>query len=101
MRQDSHHACSSTFVLADGRQVSGYLSGEVDTDEKQDVVRGYAPFEGDPLAVFRETLRPKLPRPTSRGYKESTIKSGVAPHAPTLAPTDDCDRAGAGSASTG
>ena len=47
---------SPTFVLPSGRQVSGPAGGEADIDEEQGVVRGYVPFEGDPLAVFRELL---------------------------------------------
>ncbi|HZS87060.1 MAG TPA: DsbA family protein [Chloroflexota bacterium] len=47
---------SPTFVLPDGRQVSGPASGEADIDEEHGVVRRYEPFVGDPLAVFRALL---------------------------------------------
>lgn len=47
---------SPTFVLPDGTQVSNPATGEADIDGERGVVRGYTPFEGDALAVFREML---------------------------------------------
>lgn len=47
---------SPTFVLPSGRQVSNPASGEADIDEERGVVRGYTPYQGDPLVVFRELL---------------------------------------------
>lgn len=47
---------SPTFVLPDGRQVSGPASGEADIDEDHGVVRRYGPFVGDRLVMFRELL---------------------------------------------
>jgi hypothetical protein len=50
---------SPTFVLPDGRQVSGPASGEVDIDEERGVVRSYVPFVGDPLAVSARCSTPR------------------------------------------
>ena len=47
---------SPTFVLPDGHQVSNPASGDADIDEEQGIVRSYTPYDGDPLAVFREML---------------------------------------------
>jgi predicted DsbA family dithiol-disulfide isomerase len=47
---------SPTFVLPNGRQISGPASGDADIDEERAVVRGYTPYEGDPLAAFRALL---------------------------------------------
>jgi len=80
---------SPTFVLPGGRQVSGPAGGEADIDEEQGVVRGYVPFEGDPLAVFRELLEAAAPgtpqAPLSRFASHRSRKSdrrtddGLAP----------------------
>ena len=47
---------SPTFVLPDGRQITNPAAGEAEIDEQSGLVRGYEPFAGDALAVFREML---------------------------------------------
>jgi hypothetical protein len=43
-------------VLPTGWQVSNPAAGEADIDEERGVVRGYTPYEGDPVAAFRALL---------------------------------------------
>jgi predicted DsbA family dithiol-disulfide isomerase len=47
---------SVTFVLPGSRQVTNPAIGEIDFDEANNVLRNYAPYAGDPLAVYREML---------------------------------------------
>jgi hypothetical protein len=47
---------SPTFVLPDGRQIANPAAGDADIDEERGIVRGYTPYDGDPLAVFRGLL---------------------------------------------
>jgi predicted DsbA family dithiol-disulfide isomerase len=47
---------SATLLLPDGRRVTNPAIGAVDFDEEQCVLRSYEPFEGDPLAVYRQLL---------------------------------------------
>lgn len=47
---------SATFVLPDGDQMTNPALGEIDFDEANYVLRGYIPFTGDPLTVYREML---------------------------------------------
>ncbi|NWF65638.1 MAG: DsbA family protein [Chloroflexi bacterium] len=47
---------SATFVLPDGHQMTNPALGEIDFDEENYVLRSYTPYEGDPLAVYREMI---------------------------------------------
>ena len=47
---------SATFVLPDGRQVTNPAIGGIDFDEEHLELRSYTPYEGDPLAVYRDLL---------------------------------------------
>ena len=47
---------SATFVLPDGREVTNPAVGEPDFDEERAVLRGYTPYPGNPLDLYREIL---------------------------------------------
>jgi hypothetical protein len=47
---------SATFVLPGGRHLTNPALGQVDFDEARGVLRSYTPYEGDPVAVYREMV---------------------------------------------
>jgi hypothetical protein len=43
-------------VLADGRRATNPAVGEIDFDEEQGILRGFTPYDGDPLDAYRNLL---------------------------------------------
>jgi predicted DsbA family dithiol-disulfide isomerase len=47
---------SATLLLADGRRATNPAVGEIDFDEEQGILRGFTPYDGDPLDAYRNLL---------------------------------------------